>query len=130
MYYVERFTNIREDLDVYLIVLLSAILFVSVIDWFFGWINAKFNGNVTFISSIALYGIIKKMMYFIVLIFFGVMSLIIVPSEISIPAITTLYVGYILSECNSILSHLNVTNDGKKGEVLMDFMKRIVGGKK
>lgn len=129
MYYVERFAHLREDLDIYLIVLLSAILFVSVIDWLFGWINAKFNSKVEFVSSIALYGIVKKMMYFIVLVFFGFMALVIVPLEVSTPAITMLYIGYMLSEVNSILSHLDITKDGKKGEVFITFIKRITGGK-
>lgn len=128
MKYVDMFEKIKGDIDLYLIVLLSIVLISNVIDWFFGWINAKFNKRVTFVSGRALYGVIKKMMYFIVLIYFSITALAIIPNEIAIPAITTLYIGYLLSEINSILSHLNMSEDGKKGEVFKNFLDRLLKG--
>lgn len=131
MYYVESLYSIKDNIDLYLLVILTMILVANIIDFGFGWLNAKLNKDVQFISSKALYGIIKKMMYFIVLVFFGVSALIVIPNEISLPAIITLYLGYLASEINSILSHLKVTEDGKKGEVFMDFIEKIFykGGK-
>lgn len=128
MGFVEYFSSLKEDIDIYFIVLLSIVLIASVIDWLFGWINAKFNSKVEFVSEVALYGIIKKMMYFIVLILFSIVALSIVPHEIAIPSITTLFIGYIISEINSILSHLNMTEDGKRGEVFKNFLDRILKG--
>lgn len=128
MEYVELLEGLKNNIDVYLMVLLSIVIISNVIDWSFGWINAKFNSKVVFVSGRALYGIIKKMMYFIVLILFGITALAIIPHNIAIPAITALYVGYILSEINSILSHLNLTEDGKRGEVFKHFLERILKG--
>ena len=130
IHYIEVFKSLKDNIDIYLIVLLSIILSANVIDWLFGWLNAKFNKEVVFQSSMALYGIVKKMMYFIVLIFFSVTALAIVPHEIAIPAITALFIGYLISEINSILSHLNLSEDGKKGEVFATFIKKILGGEK
>lgn len=128
MKYVVMFENLKEDIDLYLIVLLSIILISNLIDFSFGWINARFNKNVIFESGKALYGIIKKMMYFIVLILFTVIALAIIPHEVAIPSITSLYIGYLLSEINSILSHLELTDDGKKGEPFITFIKKIFKG--
>ena len=128
MSFVEMFEVLKEDIDLYLIVLLSITLITNIIDFSFGWINARFNKNVTFESGIALYGIIKKMMYFIVLILFTVIALAIIPHEVAIPSIIALYIGYLLSEINSILSHLELTDDGKKGEPFITFIKKIFKG--
>lgn len=128
MKYVEMFENLKDNIDLYLIVVLSIILVTNIIDWLFGWINARFNDKVEFKSNVALYGIIKKMMYFIVLILFSIIALAIIPHEIAIGSITTLYFGYLLSELNSILSHLNVTKDGKGDHVFSDFIKKIFKG--
>lgn len=128
MEYVGLLEGIKDNIDLYLMVLLSIVMVANVIDWSFGWINAKFNKKVTFVSGKALYGIIKKMMYFIVLILFGITALAIVPHNIAISAISILYIGYLASEFNSILSHLNLTEDGKKGELFKHFIDRILKG--
>jgi len=128
MEFIYLFNKLEDNIDLHLIVLTSLVLIANLIDFSFGWVNAKFNKKVEFISRIALYGIIKKMMYFIVLIFFSVIALAIVPSEISIPAITTLIIGYLLSEVNSILSHLDLTSDGKKGELFRTFISKVLKG--
>lgn len=115
----------------YLIVaLLAIILVVSTTDFSFGWINARFNKNVKFESGIALYGIIKKMMYFIVLVLFMIIAFLLVPEKVAIPAVVTLFIGYLVSEINSILSHLELTEDGKKGELFRTFISRILNGDK
>lgn len=128
MSFVEMFKVLKEDIDLYLIVLLSIILISNLVDFSFGWLNAKFNKNVIFESGKALYGIIKKMMYFIVLILFSIIALAIIPHEIAIPSIIALYIGYLLSEINSILSHLELTDDGKKGEVFRTFISKLMKG--
>lgn len=128
MSFVETFEVLKENIDLYLIVLLSIILVSNLIDFSFGWINAKFNKNVKFESGKALYGIIKKMMYFIVLILFSIIALAIIPHEIAIPSIIALYIGYLLSEINSILSHLELTDDGKKGELFRTFISKLMKG--
>lgn len=125
---LEFFERLQQDSQVYVIGLLTAILVVNVVDTGFGWVNAKFNKNVVFQSSIALYGIIKKMMYFIVLVLFMFIAYLLLPATIALPALITLYIAYLLSEVNSVLSHLNLTEDGKKGELFITFMSRLLKG--
>ncbi|MFD2133352.1 phage holin family protein [Pseudogracilibacillus auburnensis] len=113
-----------------IIALLAIIIVASTTDFSFGWVNARFNSNVKFESGIALYGIIKKMMYFIVLVLFMIVAFLLVPEKIAIPAVVTLFIGYLVSEINSILSHLELTEDGKKGELFRTFISRILNGDK
>lgn len=117
--------TITENKDYYIMALLTLILIASTIDWLFGWINARFNKNVKFESGIALYGIIKKMMYFVGLALFAVIAFLVVPIPVAYTAVTTLFIGYLISEGNSILSHLELTEDGKKGELFRTFISRI-----
>lgn len=119
--------SITSNDDKYIVALLVVILVASLIDFSFGWINAKFNNEVIFESGLALYGIIKKMMYFVTLVFFMIVAFLIVPEPVAIAAVYTLYIGYLLSEANSVLSHLGLTDDGKKGEIFREFIERIIG---
>lgn len=118
--------NLTQTDDKYIVALLVTILIASTIDFLFGWVNARLNSNVVFESGIALYGIIKKMMYFVTLVLFMVIAFLIIPENVATAAVYTLFIGYLLSEANSILSHLGLTEDGKKGEVFRDFIEKIV----
>lgn len=120
--------SLTQDNDTYLIALLIAILIASTIDVLFGWTNARFNKNVQFISGKALYGIIKKMMYFIVLTFFMVVAFLLIPTEVAFASVLTLFIGYLISEINSVLSHLELTQDGKQGELFRSFITRLIKG--
>lgn len=128
MGYLDYFKMVQDDTEIFLIYFLTVILIASFIDFILGWSNAKFNKNVQFISGVALYGIIKKMLYFIVLIFFMFTALILINHNISIPAIIGLFSGYLYSEVNSILSHLGLTDDGKQGEIFRTFVQRLWKG--
>lgn len=123
---IKFLNDLTQSDDAFIIALLGTILIASTIDFLFGWLNARFNGNVEFQSGVALYGIIKKMMYFVTLAFFMVVAFLIVPDRVAMPTVYTLYVGYLLSELNSIMSHLGLTEDGKKGELFRDFIERLL----
>ena len=120
--------GLTENKDYYIMALLSVILIASTIDFLFGWINAKFNKNVQFESGLALYGIIKKMMYFVALAFFMIVAFLIVPVAVADASVTALFIGYLISEGHSILSHLELTEDGKKGELFKTFIERLIKG--
>lgn len=120
--------NLTATDDRYLLALLAGILIASTLDFTFGWINARFNSNVQFESNIALYGIMKKMMYFIVAVFFMFITFLLVPEKVALPALYALYIGYLMSEVNSVLSHLNLSKDGKKGEMFASFVSRVFKG--
>lgn len=92
-----------------------------------GWINAKFNENVPFSSSKAIYGIARKMIMFIILVYFIPVSLL-VPPPIGIGALYVLFIGYLASEINSILSHLALTKDDKQTDLFINFVTKIFKG--
>jgi len=110
-----------------LLYLLTLILIANVIDFLMGWINAKFNEHVSFSSSKAIYGIARKMVMFIILVYFVPVA-ILVPSPIGIGALYVLFVGYLASEINSILSHLRLSDDDKQTDLFIDFATKIFKG--
>jgi toxin secretion/phage lysis holin len=116
----------RDDSKV--IYLLSLILIANMIDFLLGWINAKFNGKVRFSSSKAIYGIARKLIMFILLVFFIPVSLL-VPYPVGIGALYVLFFGYLFSEINSILSHLKLSEDDKSTDHFIDFVKKIFQSK-
>lgn len=117
---------VQNNFFIFLTVILSLTLVVSTIDYLLGWINAKFNRNVVFESNIALYGIIKKMTYFIILIVFMFIAYAVAPEKIANSTLTVLYLGYLASELNSVFSHLDLTDDGKHNEPFKLFIERII----
>lgn len=104
--------------------LLALILIANIIDFLLGWLNAKFNSKVKFSSSKAIYGIARKLILFILLVFFIPVSLL-VPYPIGIGALYVLFIGYLLSEINSILSHLKLSDDDKSVDKFADFVQKI-----
>lgn len=122
--------NSKNDSILFLSLLIVAIIIASSIDFLFGWVNAKFNADVVFKSGVALHGIIKKMMYIIVLVFFLYIAFLIAPKEIAVSSLTILYLGFLYSEINSIFSHLGLTEDGKDGALFIDFLKKVFKGVK
>ena len=113
---------LQED-NTKLIYLLALILGANIIDFLLGFINARFNKEVKFNSSKAIYGIVRKLIMFIVLIYFIPVALL-VPPPIGLGAIYVLFTGYLLSELNSILSHLKLADDGKE-KVFAEFISKI-----
>jgi toxin secretion/phage lysis holin len=114
--------------DTKIVYLLALILCANMIDFLLGWINAKFNKNVAFSSSKAIYGIARKMILFILCVFFIPISLL-VPYPIGIGALYVLFIGYLWSEINSILSHLKLANDDKTTDKFSDFVSKIFSNK-
>lgn len=104
--------------------ILGCILIANMIDFLLGWLNARLNPKVQFSSSKAIYGIARKMILFIILIFFVPVSLL-VPQPIGTSALYVLFIGYLLSEINSILNHLKITDDDKDVSLFSDFIKTI-----
>lgn len=113
-----------ENEDTKIIYILLLILVANVIDFVIGWVNAKFNGEVVFSSSKAILGIARKMILFILCVYFIPVALL-VPYDIGVAALYVLFLGYLASEINSILSHLKLTKDDKVNDLFADFIKKI-----
>jgi toxin secretion/phage lysis holin len=119
--YMQRWLENDNTKVIYFLVL---ILIANMIDFLLGWINAKFNTTVSFSSSKAIYGIARKMIMFILCVFFVPVSLL-VPYPVGIAALYVLFTGYLLSEINSILSHLKISDDDKSVDKFSDFIKKL-----
>ena len=72
-----------------IIYVLTLILVASILDFLMGWINAKFNKKVDFSSTVALFGIAKKIVYFMLLVLFIPIALL-VPEPVGIAALYVL----------------------------------------
>jgi toxin secretion/phage lysis holin len=120
-HYMQRWLENDNTKVIYFLVL---ILIANMIDFLLGWINAKFNTTVAFSSSKAIYGIARKMIMFILCVFFVPISLL-VPYPVGIAALYVLFTGYLLSELNSILSHLKLSEDDKSTDKFSDFIKKL-----
>jgi toxin secretion/phage lysis holin len=120
-HYMQRWLENDNTKVIYFLVL---ILIANMIDFLLGWINAKFNTTVAFSSSKAIYGIARKMIMFILCVFFVPVSLL-VPYPVGIAALYVLFTGYLLSEINSILSHLKISDDDKSVDKFSDFIKKL-----
>lgn len=127
---IEWLTRFLESDNTKLIYLLALIGIANIIDFSMGWINAKFNPKVDFSSSKAIFGIARKMLLLILCVYFIPVALL-VPEPIGISALYVLYVGYLLSEINSILNHLKLANDDKSTDMFADFIANLFrkGGK-
>lgn len=121
---IEWLSNFLEKEDTKIIYLLTLILIANIIDFVIGWVNAKFNPKVEFSSSKAIYGIARKIVLFILAVFFIPVSLLI-PQPVGISALWILFLGYLASEINSILNHLKLAKDDKSVDLFMDFVQTI-----
>ena len=121
---IEWLTRYLESDNTKLIYLISLIGIANIIDFSMGWINAKFNKNVAFSSSKAIFGIARKMLLLILCVYFIPVALL-VPEPIGISALYVLYIGYLLSEINSILNHLKLADDDKSTDMFADFIGNL-----
>ena len=117
--------HLLENDDTKVMYFLTIILAFSMIDLLIGWVNAKFNKDVSFSSSVALFGVIKKMTYFIVLCLFVPVSLFI-PNPVGMLALYSLYTVYLYTEITSVLSHFNLAEDDKKNKLFIDFINSLI----
>lgn len=121
---IEWLTRFLESDNTKLIYLLALIGVANIIDFSMGWINAKFNKKVDFSSSKAIFGIARKMLLLILCVYFIPVALL-VPEPIGISALYVLYIGYLLSEINSILNHLKLADDDKSTDMFADFIANL-----
>lgn len=118
-----------EKDDTKIMYLLALILVANILDFVIGWINAKFNKNIQFSSGKAIFGIARKMVLFIVLVYFIPVAMLI-PQPLGISALYVLFIGYLVSEINSILAHFRLAEDDKTNDLFVNFVKTIFNSRK
>lgn len=105
-----------------LIYFLALILGANIIDFSVGWVNAKFNPKIDFSSSKAIFGIARKLLLFILLVY-SIPVALLMPEPLGISALYVLYTGYLASEINSVLNHFKLAQDDKSVDPFINFFK-------
>ena len=122
---IEWLQTFLETDNTKLIYVLTLILSANLIDFTIGWLNAKFNPAVSFSSAKAIFGIARKLILFIVLVY-AIPVALLMPEPLGISALYVLYGGYLFSEINSILNHFKLTDDDKSVDPFIDFFKGLM----
>ena len=125
---IEWLQSYLETDNTKLIYVLALILTANIIDFAIGWLNAKFNPAVKFSSAKAIFGIARKLILFIVLVY-AIPVALLMPDGLGIGALYVLYTGYLLSEINSILNHFKLSEDDKEIDPFIEFFKGLIRGR-
>lgn len=126
---IEYLNHFLETDNTKLIYFLALIIIANLFDTLMGWLNAKFNKDVQFSTSMAMFGIAKKIVYFMLLVYF-IPIVLLLPEPIGITALYGLYTAYLLSEIQSVLTHLNISSDEKKNKLFIGFIENVFNPKK
>ncbi len=121
---IEWLSRFLDTDNTKIIYILTLILGANTFDFILGWINARFNPKVDFSSSTAIFGIARKLLLFILLVY-AIPVAMLVPEPLGISALYVLYIGYLASEINSVLNHFKLADDDKSVDPFIDFFKSI-----
>ncbi len=121
---IQWLSSFLETDNTKLIYILALIMGANIIDFTVGWINAKLNPKIKFSSSKAIYGIARKLLLFVLLVYTIPVALL-MPEPLGISALYVLYIGYLASEINSVLNHFKLAEDDKTMDPFIDFFKKI-----
>lgn len=102
----EFLKHFLETEDGKILFILTMIVTAMIIDFLTGTIAAKVNSNITFNSKAGINGILRKIVSVIVMVFFIPLS-VLVPGNMGIVLVYTLYIGYLIMELKSITENLN-----------------------
>lgn len=126
---IEFLQSYLESDSTKLIYFLALILGANILDFTVGWVNAKFNPNIQFSSSKAIYGIARKLLMFLLLVY-SIPVALVVPEPLGVSALYVMYTGYLVSELNSLLNHFKLADDDKSVDPFISFFKSIFDSKK
>ncbi len=121
---IQWLSSFLESDNTKLIYILALIMGANIIDITIGWINAKFNPKVNFSSSKAIFGIARKLLLFILLVY-SIPVALLMPEPLGISSLYVLYIAYLASEINSVLHHFKLAEDDKTTDPFIDFFKGI-----
>ncbi|GKV55961.1 hypothetical protein NCCP2222_19080 [Sporosarcina sp. NCCP-2222] len=128
MQMIEWLSRFLETDNTKLIYILALIMGANIIDFTIGWLNAKLNPRMKFSSAKAIYGIARKLLLFILLVY-SIPVALLMPDPLGISALYVLYIGYLASEINSILNHFKLAEDDKTMDPFIDFFKAFLAKK-
>lgn len=124
MQMIEWLSRFLESDNTKLIYILALIMGANIIDFMVGWINAKLNPKIKFSSSKAIFGIARKLLLFVLLVY-SIPVALLMPEPLGISALYVLYIGYLASEINSVLNHFKLADDDKSMDPFIDLFKKV-----
>lgn len=122
--YITLLNHLLAQDETKILYLLTCILIANCLDFTLGWVNAKLNPKVTFSTTKAILGLTRKISLFILCAFFVPVALL-VPYPIGISALYVLFIGYLVSEINSIFNHISIADDDKDVNNFKDFITNL-----
>lgn len=118
-----------ETDDSKILFILALINMAMIIDFITGTIAAKVNSNIKFNSKAGINGILRKIVSVIVMVFFIPLS-VLVPGDMGVALVYTLYIGYLLLELKSIAENLGKMGvDAEALKSLIDLLSKNKGDK-
>ena len=119
--------HLIETEDGKILFVLSLICFAMIIDFISGTIAALINPDIEFKSKVGINGILRKVASVVLLLFFIPLS-VLIPNDLGVALLYTLYIGYLLMEIKSILE--NYQKLGTPTEMFQNFIDYFSKGKK
>ncbi len=118
-----------ETDDSKILFILALINMAMIIDFITGTIAAKVNSNIKFNSKAGINGILRKIVSVIVMVFFIPLS-VLVPGDMGVALVYTLYIGYLVMELKSIAENLGKMGvDAEALKSLIDLLSKNKGDK-
>lgn len=118
-----------ETDDSKILFILALINMAMIIDFLTGTIAAKVNSNIKFNSKAGINGILRKIVSVIVMVFFIPLS-VLVPGDMGVALVYTLYIGYLVMELKSIAENLGKMGvDAEALKSLIDLLSKNKGDK-
>lgn len=116
-----------ETDDSKILFILALINMAMIIDFLTGTIAAKVNSNIKFNSKAGINGILRKIVSVIVMVFFIPLS-VLVPGDMGVALVYTLYIGYLVMELKSIAENLGKMGvDAEALKSLIDLLSKNKG---
>lgn len=125
----EWLRHFLETDDSKILFILALINMAMIIDFITGTIAAKVNSNIKFNSKAGINGILRKIVSVIVMVFFIPLS-VLVPGDMGVALVYTLYIGYLVMELKSIAENLGKMGvDAEALKSLIDLLSKNKGDK-
>lgn len=131
--YLEVMSKWMEQPHYMLIVLITVYFVAATIDMIAGTINAVYTEKVQFSSRTMQLGIVRKLITLLLMILIVPLALML-PYDIGVWSLGTMYVAVAVSEVYSIAGHAGIVKDGDKhknliGTIFSNFIDSIYKGR-
>ena len=125
----EFLKHFLETEDGKILYLLSMISLAMILDFLTGIIAAKINSNITFNSKAGINGILRKIGSILAMVILIPIS-VLVPGDMGIALVYTLYSGYLVMELKSIAENLSKMGiDAEALKSIIDLLSKNKGDK-